>query len=753
MDDMAREFAETYEILGEIGKGGGGVVYKAYHKRLQKEVVLKRIHSNLKNINTRAETDILKNIRHACLPTVLDFLEIGGNTYTVMDYICGRSLKECLDERQQFPQAEIIDWFRQLCEALTLLHSQNPPIIHGDIKPANIMLTPSGKICLIDFNIAGVFEGDHATVSGYTPGYAPPEQIRCCRGCGRKSGEAVPAGWQQEFPEEETLSAGMEVPFVAGAGDTGVQEETVLLQPGECYGELRRNIQGNLLPEAGGNIQAEMQRAGPREEKRETVDVRTDIYSLGATVYHLLTGEKPGPAPVPEIRERIADVNEPLAGIVMKCLKEDPAERYQKAEELSQALGNIYTSTSAYQSLLKKQKFARALLCAGIVGFLGLAYAGSLKMRQEQDYAYQELVSRESGAADRKDWEEMEAYCSQASGLFPERAEAYQIKGEALYQRGEYEEAVRFLTGAALPYTEEGDGRANLFVLVANCYFELEDYAQAKTALEEALGSGGAEKSGTGNSAVYRDYAVTLARLGDIAKATEILRTAIRQGLGDDGLHYTSGEIACASGKYQDALKEFAAAAADSDDGYLKMRAYVMQAEIMAKQEQTPERCAERIALLERAQEELPVQYLNAVLRQLVQAYLDFADSGGGKQACRSAIGVLREMESYQWDTYVTHQNVVILCQRHQLFEEAEQELGNMLKLYGEDYRTYKHLAFLEVSRENQKEMGERDYTSFRSRYERALELYEGQNAHNQTDADMETLRRLYLEAEQGGWF
>ncbi len=175
--DGFKDITDTYEITGEIGSGGGGTVYKAYHKRLKKDVVIKKIHNDVKDIvNSRAEADILKNLRHSYLPQVFDFLEINGNVYTVMDFIPGKSFQQLLDEGVRFKQKQIIKWARQLAEALVYLHGQTPPILHSDIKPANIMLTPQGDICLIDFNISSVFSNGKAAPIGYSDGYSPPEQ-------------------------------------------------------------------------------------------------------------------------------------------------------------------------------------------------------------------------------------------------------------------------------------------------------------------------------------------------------------------------------------------------------------------------------------------------------------------------------------------------------------------------------------------------------------------------------------------------
>ena len=122
----------------------------------------------------RQEVDILKNLNHSFLPQVFDFLTVGEDVYTVMSYIPGKSFQELMKSGVKFTQNQLIRWGMQLCSALNYLHSQNPPVIHSDIKPANIMLKPDGNICLIDFNISFFLDG--STVLGYSQGYTSPEQ-------------------------------------------------------------------------------------------------------------------------------------------------------------------------------------------------------------------------------------------------------------------------------------------------------------------------------------------------------------------------------------------------------------------------------------------------------------------------------------------------------------------------------------------------------------------------------------------------
>ena len=83
---------DMYEIKEQIGAGGGGSVYRCFHKNLQTDVVLKKVHSHITDKSQRrAEVDILKNLHHSYLPTVYDCFEYEGDSYTVMNYISFRS--------------------------------------------------------------------------------------------------------------------------------------------------------------------------------------------------------------------------------------------------------------------------------------------------------------------------------------------------------------------------------------------------------------------------------------------------------------------------------------------------------------------------------------------------------------------------------------------------------------------------------------------------------------------------------------
>jgi serine/threonine-protein kinase len=122
---------------------------------------------------------MLAALNHPNLPRVTDHFEQDGKAYLVMEYVPGETLLSLL-QREGLPQAQarVFEWTRQLCDALDYLHTQNPPIIFRDLKPANIMLTPNGQVKLIDFGIARLFKPGQAkdTQAFGTIGYSAPEQ-------------------------------------------------------------------------------------------------------------------------------------------------------------------------------------------------------------------------------------------------------------------------------------------------------------------------------------------------------------------------------------------------------------------------------------------------------------------------------------------------------------------------------------------------------------------------------------------------
>jgi serine/threonine protein kinase len=172
-----------YRIVQLLGQGGFGAVYRAWDLNLNNSVALKE------NLNTspdavrqfEREARLLANLRHQGLPYVIDHFTLPDQgQYMVMEFIEGQDLQNMLERSGHgLPEAQILPWFIQVCDALIYLHTQSPPIIHRDIKPANIKITPQGQAILVDFGIAKVYQAGSKTTIGaraVTQGFSPPEQ-------------------------------------------------------------------------------------------------------------------------------------------------------------------------------------------------------------------------------------------------------------------------------------------------------------------------------------------------------------------------------------------------------------------------------------------------------------------------------------------------------------------------------------------------------------------------------------------------
>ena len=180
---------DRYVVMQKLGQGGMGAVYRAGDRRLStvnwavKEMSQSAISGPLERQQARDafrhEAEMLAALNHPNLPRVTDHFEQDGKAYLVMEYVPGETLLSFLmREGLPQPQARVFEWARQLCDALDYLHTQRPPIIFRDLKPANIMLMPNGQVKLIDFGIARLFKPGQAkdTQAFGTIGYSAPEQ-------------------------------------------------------------------------------------------------------------------------------------------------------------------------------------------------------------------------------------------------------------------------------------------------------------------------------------------------------------------------------------------------------------------------------------------------------------------------------------------------------------------------------------------------------------------------------------------------
>ena len=260
-----------YRIVRQLGQGGMGAVYEAIDQRLDTTVALKETLFSDERLRKQFEREarLLARLHHPALPRVSDHFSEADGQFLVMQFIPGDDLSEMMTrKRAPFPANQVLTWADQLLDALDYLHTQDPQIVHRDIKPQNLKLTSRGQIILLDFGLAKGQAGEisrvttAASIFGYTPNYAPLEQIQ-------------------------------------GLG----------------------------------------------------TDTRSDLYSLGATLYHLLTGVKPPdaltraaavvngqPDPLVKPSEANASIAPQVDDVLVKAMAQNRDQRYSTAVDMRNAL-------------------------------------------------------------------------------------------------------------------------------------------------------------------------------------------------------------------------------------------------------------------------------------------------------------------------------------------------------------------------------------------------------------------------------
>jgi serine/threonine protein kinase/cytochrome c-type biogenesis protein CcmH/NrfG len=289
-----------FKIVQVLGEGGMGTVYKVeqlgtnppYYYAV-KELL---INPNTSEEDRKAAIDrfnkeiaLLRGLKHPRIAALALPFQDRGNYYFAMEFVPGRSLEKMLEEAgKPLPEEQVIKWMMQVCEALTYIHTRNPPIILRDLKPGNIMITPDNEVQLIDFGIARRFDPGKRTNTENlgTISYASPEHLGSITLPGQKRSAQNP---------------------------------------------------GRLVQ----------------------TDARSDIYSLGATMYHLLTNYEPDPIQTPaqgsihakNPRLRTMQVGNtvvcPVEQVIIKAMQQDPTHRFQSAEAMRVALQNCLPGVQA----------------------------------------------------------------------------------------------------------------------------------------------------------------------------------------------------------------------------------------------------------------------------------------------------------------------------------------------------------------------------------------------------------------------
>ena len=567
---------DTYSIVEEIGSGGMGVVYLAYHLRLEKYVVMKKIKNrNLDSSFLRNEVDILKKLHHPYLPQVYDIIEYECDFYTVIDYIDGKDLEHFINDGYVFTESQLIKWLRQLCEVLDYLHCNNPPIIHTDIKPANIIVRDNGDICLIDFGIS--LSADDA-VKGYSKNYSSPEQ----------------------------------------------------------YMNVMNILNGT-------------------PEFNAPLDGRTDIYSLGAAYYHLMTGCIPDieDETLPPLEEYELPYSQPFVSIISKAMEWDIKKRYKSAAKMLSAVDNIKKQDERYKRYILLQVLSSVVSGIMIVSGVLMFVFGNYEI------AGTELAGQ---------YDLFVSYCDKGDKVNAERL------GTDLLNNSKYRSVMTDKT------------TAEILRYMGDCYFDEGDFANAVENYKSAY-----EIADDDNAEVcLRDYAIALVKGKRFSEAQSVISMAEEKFPNSSVNKLLQAEIEYENGNLENSLNYANECLNTEPNGDNAFAAFLLKGDIYMDKNQY----GDAVSSYESARS---IDENLSVLRKLGQAYLGMGSLGSGME--NSGLQKAKECYSTIRDRYyLSAEDGINYSQAYSLSGDlsgARGLLDDLAITYPDDCRVYMQLAIV----------------------------------------------------------
>ena len=483
--------------------------------------------------------------------------------------------------------------------------------------------------------------------------------------------------------------------------------------------------------------------AAPEQFGKAQTDARTDIYSLGVTMYHLLTGKSPYEPPyqfVP-VRQLVPELSHGIEYILNKCVQSEPADRYQTVDELVDDLDHIYRFDRAWQKYQNAKRIRVAVVAVMLAASVGLMVGGQVVMGQEKEAAYSSLLAQASELY-TTDYDGMVALLDEARTLYPERMDADRQQTYALYLNGKWQDCIDFGSDALQNYGEDIQIRLSM----ASAQFELGEYEDAA----EGFAQGGDLSVDN-----LRDYAVCLGRLGEIDQAEQILDELIGQGAHPDVTQYVQGEVYFAQEDYLDAETAFLDALDQSETSALTRRCYVSLgdlyrdcAALMRVNASPIEYPATKSAeLLSSAVVQEGLRYDSVLWEMLALAYFEayHTDASVPQNYLTKAAECFNRVIELGVTKEYLYSNLYTIYYELKDYAKAEQALTAYEEMFPEDYMPHALRGMMLITIENAKPQSSRNYRPALAEYETAGSMIRSSDEttyYQQLGSLIENLRR-----------
>jgi len=458
--------------------------------------------------------------------------------------------------------------------------------------------------------------------------------------------------------------------------------------------------------------------AAPEQFGKAQTDARTDIYSLGITMYHLLTGKSPYEPPYQFVpaRQLVSELSHGIEYILNKCIQSEPTDRYQNVDELLDDLDHIYRFDRAWQKYRNAKRARVVIVAVMLAASIGLMAGGLVMMGQEKEAAYSELLAKASELY-TSDYSGAAAALDAAREMFPDRLDADRQQIYALYLNGRWQECVDFGTAAL----EKHGNDVQIRVSMASAQFELGEYEESA----EGFAQGG--ELSVDN---LRDYAVCLGRLGRIDEAEEVLDNLIGKGANPDVTQYVQGEVYFAQEDYLGAEEAFQTVLSKTDSAALTRRCYISLGDLyrdcaaLARINASPIKypATKSAELLSAAVVQEGLRYDSAIWEMLALAYFEAYHTDASvptNYLTKAAECFTRVIELGVTKEYL-YSNLYTIYYEQKDYNKAEQALLAYEEMFPEDYMPHALRGMMLITMENEKPQTDRNYKPAQDEYELA---------------------------------
>lgn len=464
--------------------------------------------------------------------------------------------------------------------------------------------------------------------------------------------------------------------------------------------------------------------AAPEQFGRAQTDARTDIYSLGVTMYHLVTGKSPYAPPYQFVpaRQLVPTLSHGIEYILNRCVQPEPIDRYQNVAELMMDLDHIYRFDRAWKRYRNAKRLRKAVIALLLACSVGLMAGGWIVMGQEKEERYLSLLAQ-AETMYVQDHEGALDVLAEARELFPDRVEADRQQTYALYLNGEWQACIDYGTRTLEKYGEDVQTRLSM----ASAQFELGEYEEAA----EGFAQGGDLSADD-----LRDYAVCLGRLGQVDEAERVLEDLTGRGARPDVTQYVQGEVSFAQKDYLSAEAAFLGALEETEDPALSRRCYISLGDLyrecaaLARQGASPISypASKSVRLLSAAVAQEGLRYDAVLWETLALAYFEayHTDVTVPASYLNDAANCFRRVIELGVSKEYLYANLYTIYYEMDDHVKAEEALSDYEQAFPQSYMPHALRGMMLIAEENKKPEASRDYSRALAEYESAGELIRG---------------------------